>query len=285
MIVDAHQHFWRLSRADYDWLTPSLETLYRDFEPDDLAEELRLHRVQATVVVQAAATVEETRFLLELSEQHAFIAGVVGWAPLDRPEGPEVIQELAANSKLRALRPMIQDISDERWMLRDDVAESIDAIVRAELGFDALVTPRHLSHLRDLLDQHPDLPVVIDHGAKPDIAAGPGWGGFEEWSEHLAALATEERVMCKLSGLVTEASGDWTVACLRPFSDAILEAFGPQRVMWGSDWPVLTMNGSYDRWFQAALALTEALSDAERAAVFGGNAVDFYGLRLDENEA
>ncbi len=220
--VDAHQHFWRLARGDYGWLTPAKGPIYRDFGPADLTPLLARAGIDATVLVQAAPTVDETRFLLELARTTPVVAGVVGWAPLDAPDAPDVVAALARTPALKGLRPMLHDIPDIDWVLRPEVARGLRAIAAADLTFDALVRTPHLPNLRRLLERHPDLRVVIDHGAKPEIVQG----AREPWATHMAGLARETRAWVKLSGLVTEDGAEWSVERLRPYVDHLLECFG-----------------------------------------------------------
>lgn len=276
--IDAHQHFWSLARGDYRWLGPELRPLYRDFGPCDLAPYLAAHGIDATVLVQAADTVAETEFLLEIASARRFVAGVVGWVDFEAADAPDVLARLAQSEKLVGVRPMIQDLADERWMLRAQFAPVFRALIQLDLAFDALVKPQHLKHLAQLLEQHPELRVVIDHGAKPDVAAGRDWRGFAAWRSNLRALAAHPGVHCKLSGLVTEAAPGWTLDDLRPFSDELFAAFSAQRLMWGSDWPVVELAGGYDRWMHAARALGANLHPAEQLALFGASAAAFYGL-------
>ena len=272
--VDAHQHFWRLDRADYGWLTPAQAPIYRDFEPADLAPLLARAGIDATVLVQAAPTVAETRFLLELAAATPAVAGVVGWAPLDAPNAPDVVAELARAPHLKGLRPMIHDIPDVDWMLGPALAPGLRAIAASDLVFDALVRPPHLPNLRRLLDRHPDLRVVIDHGAKPEI----GEGRREPWATHMAGLARDSRAWVKLSGLVTEDGPGWSVERLRPYVDHLLECFGPDRLIFGSDWPVVTLRASYAEWVAAALALIGGLERDAQDRVLGLNAIACYRL-------
>jgi L-fucono-1,5-lactonase len=272
--VDAHQHFWRLARGDYGWLTPDLDAIYRDFEPADLAPLLTRTGVDATVLVQAAPTVAETRFLLALAAETPFVAGVVGWAPLDAPEAPDVVAELARDRRLRGFRPMLHDIPDVDWMLGSAVAAGLRAIEAADLTFDALVRPPHLSNLHRLLNRHPDLRVVIDHGAKPAIIEAQ----FEPWASDMAGLARETRTWVKLSGLVTEDGPAWSVERLRPFVDHLLRHFGPARLIFGSDWPVVTLRAGYAEWWAAADALIAGLDRDARDHVLGLNAIACYRL-------
>ncbi|HTX48488.1 MAG TPA: amidohydrolase family protein [Caulobacteraceae bacterium] len=275
MRIDAHQHFWRLARADYGWLTAEdFPALYRDFGPSDLAPLLEAASVERTVLVQAAPTAAETAYLLELAETTPFVAGVVGWADLEAPDAPGAIEALAAKPALLGLRPMLQDLDDDAWILRPSVAAALDTIQRAGLRFDALVKPRHLPHLTRLLAARPGLRVAIDHGAKPDIAGG----ALAEWAEAMRRIGRDSAAVCKVSGLVTEAAPGWRGETLQPYVDVLLEAFGPARLMWGSDWPVVNLAGGYATWHAAAEALTECCTADERAEIFGGTAQRFYGI-------
>jgi L-fuconolactonase len=275
MRIDAHQHFWRPARGDYGWLTPDAHPLIcRDFGPDDLAPLLARAGVERTVLVQAAPSIAETKFLLRIAQATPFVAGVVGWADLAAAEAPARICAMAGDAKLLGLRPMLQDLDDDAWILRPELAPALDAIEAASLRIDALVTPRHLPHVAQLLAQRPGLKVVIDHGAKPDIAGG----GLRDWSAAIRAIARDTAACCKLSGLATEAAAKWCAADLRPFVDVLLEAFGPARLMWGSDWPVVNEAGGYLAWRKAAEALTAGCSAQDRERIFGGTAAAFYGI-------
>ena len=244
MRIDAHQHFWRVDRGDYRWLTAADHPLIcRDFGPDDLRPLLAEAGVDRTILVQAAPTVEETRFLLDIAADTDFVAGVVGWVDLEAPDATATIEALVARGGLLGLRPMLQDLPDDDWILRPSLSPALDAMAAAGLRFDALVKPRHLSALIRFLDRRPDLPVVIDHGAKPDIAGAE----LRSWASAIHDIARTTQTRCKLSGLVTEAGGGWTAETLKPFVDVLLEAFGPTRLMWGSDWPVVNEAGGLCR--------------------------------------
>jgi L-fuconolactonase len=234
--------------------------------------------VDVTILVQAADTVAETEYLLGLAAEQDFVAGVVGWAPLDDPEGSEVVADLSGRQKLVGLRPMIQDQADDAWMLGAEVDIALSTMEHMELRLDALVRPQHLVHLRTLVGRHPDLPVVIDHCGKPAVREGTRWPGMKRWKEDMAALGAAEQVCCKLSGLLTEAGEGWTADQLRPFVDCVLETFGPSRTLWGSDWPVCLLAGSYQQWCAATDELLSGLTAAQRAEVLGGAAARFYGL-------
>ncbi|MGO4407412.1 amidohydrolase [Bosea sp. RAF48] len=270
--IDSHQHFWRLARGDYGWLTPALKPIYRDFEPADLAPHLAEHDIASTILVQAAPTEAETRFLLDLAAATPFVAGVVGWADFEAPDAPARIAALAADPLLVGLRPMVQDIADPHWLARPELAPAFAALKQHGLVFDALVKPPQIPALLTLLERETELPVVIDHGAKPDLAGAD----LSDWRGGIAALAARPNTACKLSGLVTEAGPGWTDAALAPAVAHLLACFGPERLLWGSDWPVATLAASYGQWRAAAERLTATLSEPERAALFGGNAARIY---------
>jgi len=274
MLVDAHQHFWRLADRNGAWPPPDLAAIYRDFFPGDLAPLLARHGVAKTVLVQSMPNEDDTRFMLDLARHHPFIGGVVGWVDLKAPDAPARIAALAADPLLKGLRPMLQDLEDDGWIADPALAPAVDAMLRHGLSFDALVLPRHLPALVTFAQRHPDLPIVIDHGAKPLIAAGVQ----EPWRTDIARLAALPQVCCKLSGLVTEAGADWDVDRLRPYVDHLLASFGPGRLIWGSDWPVLNLAADYARWLAACASLLDGVPDADRHAVFGLNALRFYRI-------
>lgn len=276
--VDAHQHFWALARGDYGWLTSKLAPIFRDYGPADLAPLLQEADIVRTVLVQAAPTEAETDYLLGLAGTTRFVAGVVGWVDLESPDAARRVAHAACRAKLVGLRPMIHDIADDRWMLRPEIAPAIEAIVEADLVLDALVRPRHLPALVELVGRHPALRVVIDHAAKPDIARWkPGGRDFRTWARSLEALGARG-LSCKLSGLATEASPGWRSRNLRPYSDALLAAFGPNHIMWGSDWPVVELAGGYRRWCAATEELLEGLTEGAREAILGRTAARVYRL-------
>ena len=272
--IDAHVHFWKLARGDYGWITPELAPLMRDFGPDDLRPHLAAAGIDAVVLVQAAPTAAETRFLLDIAAAEPLVAGVVGWADMAAPDAPDAVAALAENPRLRGVRPMIQDIPDTDWMLRAEPAPAFRAVAETGLRFDALVKPRHLRNLSRLLERHPDLKTVVDHGAKPDIAGG----GFAAWADDIRAVAEGSAALCKLSGLATEAGAGWRADDLRPTIDHLVAVFGPDRLMFGSDWPVLTLAATYEAWLAALAACLSGLDDTALAGIFGGNAARFYGL-------
>jgi L-fuconolactonase len=274
--IDAHQHFWRIARGDYGWLTEkAFPSLYRDRMPEDLLPLLTQCGIDKTILVQAAPTVEETRFLLAIARTTPVVAGVVGWVDLAASDAAEQVADLSKDKNLKSLRPMLQDLPQDDWILRRELRGGLNAMRENRLRFDVLILPRHLPHVARFFAAYPDLPMVIDHGAKPPIVRGE----IEPWQREMRAIARDfPNVCCKLSGLVTEAAPDWTVDNLRPYVEALIEMWGPSRLMWGSDWPVLTLAGDYAGWLRTAQTLTESLSADERKQVFGGTAARFYGI-------
>lgn len=276
MRIDAHQHFWRLERGDYGWLTPDVGPIYRDFLPDDLIPLLALADIEGTILVQAAPTIAETDYLLCLAGQFDFIKGVVGWVDFENADAPKDIVRLAENPALVGLRPMIQDIPDPEWMLRADLAPAFEAMITADLTFDALTLPKHLKALHQLLHRYPEMRTVIDHGSKPQIAnASP-----ENWFEDMADLAETTHAFCKLSGLVTEAGDNWSTETLRPYVEHLISTFGAGRLIWGSDWPVCTLAATYQRWISSTETLLSGEEGSDIDAIFGKNAITAYHLDL-----
>jgi len=271
--IDSHQHFWRLDRGDYGWITPEVQPIYRDYLPADLEPLLARAGIGSTVLVQAAPTLDETRFLLELGRSHQFIAGVVGWADFEGEFAAETVAALSEDPKLVGMRPMLQDIADELWMLKPELAPAIETMIDHDLVFDALVLPRHLAALREFADLYPELRVVVDHGAKPDLRGGD----LANWKRDIAIIARETRAVCKFSGLVTEA-GSANPAALAECVDHLVDCFGAARLLWGSDWPVCELVCSYEEWYQASEMLLVRLSPSEREQVYAGTARETYGI-------
>ncbi len=218
MRIDAHHHLWTLARGDYGWLTPDLAPLYRDFQFSDLAPHLSAARIEGTILVQAAPTEAETMFLLDIAERAEVVRGVVGWTDFDATDGVARIDALAAQELLVGLRPMVQDIPDDDWLLGPGLAPLLTAMARNGLVFDALVKPRHLPRLLRVVGGHPDLRFVLDHCAKPSLATGD----IATWRRDIARLAEHPNIVCKLSGLTTEAAPGWRLADLHPAVDHVL---------------------------------------------------------------
>ncbi len=272
-MIDAHFHIWQLARGDYGWLTPAMGVIHRDMSLDDWRAVARPCGVQGGILVQAAPTEAETAFLLAQAEHADDVLAVVGWVDLLARDAPARIEALARRPKLRGLRPMLQDIADDDWILQPALAPALQAMARCDLVFDALVKPVHLPRLLRLAAQHPDLTIVIDHGAKP---AMPGdAAGWAAWTEGLQALARETTAFCKLSGLWTEAAPGAPVEAVQRHAAWLLQCFGPTRCLWGSDWPVLELAGRYDAWLAEA---RHGVAPDDRAAVFEGTARRAYGL-------
>lgn len=271
--IDSHMHVWRLSRGDYGWLTPDLAPIYRDFTIEDVRASWEQAGIDFAILVQAAPTLEETRYLLSVAENEPKVKGVVGWVDMLAPDVIDELEQLASNRLLLGIRPMLQDIPDDDWMLQAELAPVYGALIDLGLRFDALVLPRHLPNLLRLIDRYPDLKVVIDHGAKPPIGED-----LSSWHRDLAQLARIPHVHCKFSGLVTECRQQASQAALEPVAEALLALFGPERLMFGSDWPVCTLRSTYLQWWQWAQNLTAHLATDQKSALFGGTAQRFYGL-------
>jgi L-fuconolactonase len=272
--VDAHQHFWRLDDPARDWPPRALAPLFRDFGPRDLAPLLQAHGIERTVLVQSLPNEADTLALLDLAEEYDVIGAVVGWTDLKARGAPQRIAQLAARPKLRGLRPMLQDVEDDAWLDDPALALAVQAMIAHGLVFDALVRPRQLSALARFAQAFPGLSIVIDHAAKPDLASGR----LDAWSAGMRLLARLPNVMCKLSGLATEAAPGWQPRDLQPCVADLLAWFGPHRLLWGSDWPVLNLAADYGRWLAACEAWLAHLDMQARAAVFGLNACRIYRL-------
>ena len=275
LVIDAHHHFWRYSPAEYGWIDDGMAAIRRDFLPADLEREMGAAGVDAVVSVQARQSIEETRWLLALAAQNPFIAGVVGWVPLVSPSVVADLAQFASHRKLVAIRHVLQDEPDPLFMLRADFQAGIRALRAFNLTYDILIFDRHLPQAIELVDQHPNQPFVIDHMAKPSIKQRT----IEPWARGMRELARRPHVCCKLSGMVTEIGRPhWTITDLRPYVDVVLEAFGPDRVLFGSDWPVCLVACGYARWLEIVQELIVPLSPSERAAILGGNARRVYRL-------
>jgi L-fuconolactonase len=299
--IDAHQHFWRPARGDYGWLrpdVPALAPICRDVLPAELQPLLARHGVRHTVLVQAAASTAETDFLLSLATTHDFIGGVVGWVDLSDPACVPQLERWALDpqyqGRFKGVRPMLQDLPDAHWIATAPHPQVMAALLRLNLSLDALVQPWHLAPLLRFVDRWPDLPVVVDHAAKPQLARGWQADGDAAWAEAwrsgLGALAERPQVLCKLSGLLTEAGGAARaggragVEALRPVWLELLDHFGPDWLMWGSDWPVLNLASDYDAWVAVSEALLAELPDeADRQRIRCDNAQRFYALPGGDN--
>ena len=274
-IIDTHQHFWKFNPAEYGWIGPHQDVLRRDFLPSDLEPMIRSSGVTGVVTVQARQKLEETHWLLELAATYHFIKGVVGWVPLIAKELPKIMEVLAPNTQLKGVRHVLHDEPDDDYMLRDDFNLGIAVLHQFNLIYDILIFERHLPQTIEFVDRHPHQIFVVDHIAKPRIAAGI----LEPWRKNIRELAARPNIYCKLSGAVTEADHrSWRDADLRPYVDVVLECFGPQRLMFGTDWPVCLLASPYARWVKTVEAMIGSLSDDERDAIWSGTAIKVYGL-------
>ena len=273
--IDAHHHVWRLERGDYDWLTAEdYPTLLRDFEAVELKTELDRHDVQDSVLIQAAETVAETRYMLRVAAETPFIKAVVGWVDMERDDAPEVLAELASDSHFRGIRPSLMSIEDSRWILGANQQRTLAALAELELTFDALVWPSQLETLHEALLRHPDLGCVINHFGYPDFASADLGG----WKRAMARLAADTNAHVKFSGILMglgDLRGDDD---FRPACDHLQECFGARRIMWGSDWPHLLADSDYRSWHRRSVRLLERLNPQELQDVFGGTAARFYRI-------
>jgi L-fuconolactonase len=275
MIIDAHQHFWQLSQPfNYAWLRPPIN---RDFLPGDLLPHLRNTGVNKTIFVQTQHDLDETRWALGLADQFDFIAGVVGWVNLASPRCEDQMLEFRAHPKFVGVRHITQVEPDDDFIVRPDILRGLKVLEKHRVPFDLLFYVKHLKHAVTVARTVPALPLVIDHLAKPRIKDG----SMDDWLPHLRAAAACPNVYCKLSGLVTEADWtNWKPSDLTPYVRAALDCFGAQRCMFGSDWPVCKLAASYAQVYQALNEALGPISADERAAIFGGTAIEFYGLNV-----
>jgi L-fuconolactonase len=275
VIVDSHQHFWEIGRFDYPWMTPQIEILPRNLLPEDLRPLLREAGVDRTVVVQAHPSLAEARWLLELAASNNFIAGVVGWVDLTSTRLANDLDELERHAKFKGVRHLIQDEPDDTWMLRKDVLEGFRELERRKIPFDVLIHPRHLKHVPKVREYCPSLRLVIDHIAKPPIARRQ----IDTWARDLEAVACLPYVWCKLSGMITEADWkSWAPQDLKPYVQHVVRLFGYDRLMFGSDWPVCTLAGSYQQVVEALHECVGPVSNSDGASLWGGTARLFYRL-------
>ncbi len=276
MRIDAHQHFWRLSNPFCNWPTPAEAKIHADFGPHDMRPLLAASHIEGTVLVQAAPALAETRFLLDLADEASFVKGVVGWIDMEAGSALADLDSLAGHPPFCGIRPMLQSIPDPAWMLNPAFDGIYRRLVERGLTFDALVTPAHLDMLSELARRHPDLSIVVDHAAKPAI--GDGRAGFDEWAPRIARLAGRGNVSCKVSGLMTQAGPGAGLAELRPCLDHLYAVFGPERLLWGSDWPVVLMAADYAAWLSLCEAWLADKPAAARDNIFGETACRIYGL-------
>lgn len=277
--IDAHHHVWDLHVRDEPWITgEEMQPIRRTFGIDELRPQAHAAGVEGTVLVQTLSSLDETRDFLHLAETDALVRAVTGWVDLTAPSVADdlaALREEPGGNYLRAIRHGVQSEPDVNWLARPDVRRGLEAVQRAGLRYELLTFPVHLDVSIDTVRAFPELPFVLDHCSKPQIVKGE----LEPWATKIGELAALPNVSCKLSGLVTEADwSSWTTAVLRPYAEVVLEAFGPERVMFGSDWPVCLLATTYAEWVATAEELTSGLTESERAAIFGDTARRFYAI-------
>ncbi len=274
-MIDAHQHFWNYTPKEYGWIDDRMNVLRRDFVPEHLNVEIERVGIRGTVAVQARQTLQETDWLLGLARRHETIRGIVGWVPLVDPDVALHLDKYSANSRIKGMRHVLHDEADDHYVLRDDFNAGISLLAGFGLTYDILIFEGHLPQSIRFVDRHPNQIFVIDHMAKPRIKRCR----LAPWRENIARIAERQHVYCKISGMVTEADWQgWTYGDLEPYLDTVLEAFGPRRLMFGSDWPVLLVASSYGKWFETVGRYISRLSESERDWILGGTAVQAYNL-------
>lgn len=274
MRIDAHQHFWKLSRGDYNWLTPEFGSLYQNFMPEDLSDDLKKHQIDKTILVQAADSIEETYYMFDLMGKYDFIAGVVGWLDFESDDFIDQLHRMMEVEGFVGVRPMIQDIEDDNWVLREKVVHHIKVLHKLQIPLDILIYPRHLKVIHQLLEEIPDLKCVINHLAKPQIRDKQ----FDRWSKEITTIANYPNVYCKISGVITEADQEhWSAEDCREYIKHCVNIFTENRIMFGSDWPVCLQAGTYsDVYDTANIVIKEMLSESGWKKFYGKNAADFY---------
>ena len=275
LVIDSHHHFWKYSPEEYGWIGEGQAVLKRDFLPADLKKEVDAAHVDGVVSVQARQTFEETRWLLELANKNDFIRGVVGWAPLISKDVEKDLEKFAGHKKLKAIRHVLQDEKDDRYAVREDFQRGIGVLKKFNLVYDILIYEKQLPAAIEFVERFPNQVFVLDHVAKPKIRQKI----LSPWRERMKDLAKRQNVYCKLSGMATEADhGGWEAADLRPYVEVVIEAFGPKRIMFGSDWPVCLLAVTYQKWAGVVRNFISKLSETERNRVMGGTAVEAYKL-------
>lgn len=275
MRIDAHQHFWNHDAVEHVWMTEEMGVLKRDLLPGDLLPLLEQSGFSGTVAVQARQNLRETEFLLELAETHDFIRGVVGWVDLKSPDVEKELETYSRHPKLRGVRHVVHDEPDDRFMLLPKFLRGLGHLTRFGLTYDLLLFPRHILVAAEVVKKFPDVRFVLDHIAKPSI----GDRRVSPWDRDLRELASFPNVHCKLSGMVTEATWrEWRYEDFVPYLDIVVDCFGTERLMIGSDWPVCTLSGDYQEVMQIVLDYVGQLSPYERDGILGRNAVEFYGI-------
>ena len=275
MRIDSHQHFWHYSPTEHTWMSDSMSAIRRDFLPEDLQPLLTSLSFDGCIAVQARQTLEETRWLLELADRFSFIKGVVGWLDLCSPELSGQLEQFGHHPKLVGVRHVVQDEPDDEFVLRPEFRRGIAQLREFDLTYDLLLFPKHIPAAVHLVEEFPDQPFVLDHIAKPSIARGL----LSPWREEIQRLAQFSNVSCKLSGMVTEAKWrEWKPEEFRPYLDTVVETFGSDRLMIGSDWPVCILSSDYASTMQLVIEYIQQFPEDAQAAILGGNCARFYGI-------
>ncbi|HTM80944.1 amidohydrolase family protein [Asticcacaulis sp.] len=275
MIIDAHQHLWRIGQNGHEWPTPDLGEIYHDFGPEDLAAACDGLNIDGTILVQSQPSDADTDWMLAVAAATPLIRGVVGWTDFAAAEASQRIAHLARQPKLKGLRPMLQGLPQDDWIVREDIRPALEAMTIHDLAFDALVYTRHLPFIDQLARHNPDLRIVIDHGAKPPLGHPED---MAQWQGAISAVARNANVSCKLSGLLTEMPDEQNEDLLTPCANHLLAVFGPDRLMWGSDWPVILLKDSYSHWFNWTLRWLTDKPETTQTAIMGETARRFYQL-------
>lgn len=275
MIIDSHHHFWKYDPIEYDWIDDSMKDIRKDFLPENLKTTIQEAGVDGVISVQARQSVEETDWLIGMAHQNEFIKGVVGWLPLVQKDIEEYLEKYADEKKLKGVRHVIQGEPDPEFMLRKDFNHGISLLKKYSLVYDILIVERQLPNTIRFVDQHPEQVFVLDHIAKPLI----GRNELSPWKENIQELAKRENMNCKISGMVTEADYQkWTPSQLLPYIEVILEAFGPDRLLFGSDWPVCLVATTYTNWVNLVRKNITSYTETEQAKIMGENALRLYQL-------
>ena len=279
MIIDTHHHFWNYNPEEYDWIDDEMAVIRKSFLPEQLKSTLAQTDVQGVISVQARQITEETDWLLKMAAENDFIKGIVGWVPLVENNVDEILEKYSRNKWLKGVRHVVQGEPDPEFILRKDFNRGISLLKKYDLVYEILITENQLSNTIRFVDQHPDQQFVLDHIAKPKIKTNE----IEDWSRNLKELSKRENVACKLSGMVTEANyKNWTEAQLQPYFDVVLEAFGPSRLMFGSDWPVCLVAIEYKNWFNLVKKVVSGFSIPEQEQVFYKNAEKIYHIEIQK---
>jgi L-fuconolactonase len=277
--IDSHHHLWKYVESEYPWMSDDMSSLRRDYLVDELAPILEEKKIDGTVVVQACQTLEETRWLLNIARSNPVVRGVVGWVPLTSPTVQEDLESLAKDPTLRGVRHGLQGEQDPLYMTRLDFNRGVGLLKEWSLSYDLLIVSNQLPQTIQFVDRHPNQVFILDHIGKPSIQRGE----LAPWMKDICELARRDNVYCKISGMATEADWKtWAGRTLRPYIDVVLEAFGPHRLMFGSDWPVLLLASSYSRWMAEFEAAISSLSEDERSLILGGTASEAYRLAQPE---